>query len=123
MNHKVLHVCNQDKSIPPFIDFVEEHFGLEDHFFWLIGDYDRYPVRQNKSNYKVNKSIVGQFKGLLKLVHLFHTSEKVVLHGLFNPRIILLLFLMPWVLGNAIGLFGVGICMFISWAKKTGSGS
>ncbi|MET4161017.1 dTDP-N-acetylfucosamine:lipid II N-acetylfucosaminyltransferase [Marinobacterium sp. MBR-111] len=98
MSKKILHVCNADNFIPPFIDFVEEHFGLDDHFFWLNGDFDRYSVKQEKSNYKVKRTKAGQVRGLLKLVQLMQSSEKVILHGLFNPRIVLILFLMPWLL-------------------------
>ena len=98
MSQKILHVCNLDKFIPPFIDFVEEQFGLDNQFFWLNGDFERYPVKQEDSNYKVKRTKLGTVEGLLKLVQLMQSSEKVILHGLFNPKILLILFLTPWLL-------------------------
>lgn len=95
MSQKILHVCNLDKFIPPFIDFVEEQFGLDNQFFWLNGDFERYPVKQEESNYKVKRTKLGTVEGLLKLVQLMQSSEKVILHGLFNPKILLILFLTP----------------------------
>jgi len=65
VSRRILHVCDLDKFIPPFIDFVEENFGLDNHFFWLNGDHDGYPVKQNQSNYKVKASIAGKVRGLL----------------------------------------------------------
>lgn len=98
MSKKILHVCNVNNFIPPFIDFVEENFGLDDHFFWINGDFERYTIKQKDASYKVKKTKFGQVKGLLKLVALMRASEKVILHGLFNPRILVTLFLMPWLL-------------------------
>lgn len=106
MSKKILHVCNADNFILPFINFVEEHFGLNDHLFWLNGDFDRYPVKQNKSAYKVKRSITGQMIGFLKLIYLLNTSSKVILHGMFNPRVILILFLMPWLIKK---------CYWVMW--------
>lgn len=98
MSQKILHVCNANNFIPPFIDFVEENFGLDDHFFWINGDFERYTIKQKDASYKVKKTKFGQVKGLLKLVVLMRASEKVILHGLFNPKILVILFLMPWLL-------------------------
>jgi len=106
VSKKILHVCNADNFILPFIDFVGEHFGLDDHLFWLNSDFDRYPVKQNKSAYKVKRSITGQMIGFLKLIYLMNTSSKVILHGMFNPRVILILFLMPWVIKK---------CYWVMW--------
>ncbi|MBP0048093.1 TDP-N-acetylfucosamine:lipid II N-acetylfucosaminyltransferase [Marinobacterium sp. AK62] len=106
MSKKILHVCNADNFIPPFIDFIEKQFGLDGHFFWINGDFDFYPVKQHKSAYKVKKSITGQMIGFVKLIYLLNTSSKVILHGIFNPRVILILFLMPWLLKK---------CYWVMW--------
>ena len=106
MSKKVLHVCGLDKFIPPFVDFVEENFGLDNHFFWLNGDHNRYPIKQGRSNYKVKRTNFGQVIGMLKLIQLMHATDKIVLHGLFNLKVILLLFLMPWLLKK---------CYWVMW--------
>ena len=106
MTKKILHVCTLDKFIPPFIDFVEDNFGLDDQFFWLNGDFERYPVKQKMSNYKVKRTRNGKIKGYLKLVQLMHGSDRILLHGLFDFRIVLILFFMPWLLKK---------CYWVMW--------
>ncbi len=95
-----------EKFIPPFIDFLDEGFGLDGHFFWLSGDPDRYPVKKNRASYIVKRSKVGKIKGLIKLACLLNTSDKIILHGLFNTKRTLLLFLMPWLLKK---------CYWVMW--------
>lgn len=98
MSQKILHVCGLDKFIPPFIDFIEKNFDFNNHYFWLSGSHVRFSVKQESSVYKVKKGKHWQALGLLKLVKLMHRSEKIILHGLFNMKVVLLLFLMPWLL-------------------------
>ena len=98
MRQKILHVCNLDKFIPPFVDFIEQNFDLNDQFFWLNGDHDSYPTKLCRSKYEVKRSKIGKIKGLLKLAQIMHTSERIILHNLFNQNVVLLLFFMPWLL-------------------------
>ena len=106
MSKKILHVCKFSKFIPPFIDFVEEHFGLDEHFFWLNKDYGRYQVQQEINNYKVAKGKWNQLKGYAELIKQMHQADKIILHGLFNIRIVQLLWAMPWLLKK---------CYWVMW--------
>lgn len=107
MDKKILHVCNLDKFIPPFIDFVEENFDLDEHLFWLNCDHKLYPVEQASSVYKVQKGKINKIRGYLKLVKQMHQAEKIILHGLFNTKVVLLLWVMPWLLKKCYwGIWG-----------------
>lgn len=108
MKGKILHVCNTDKFIPPFISFIEENIGLDGHLFYLIGDHNRYPVTQNGSVEKVPVGAFSHFYGYIKLACYMHTADKIILHGLSKKKIEQLLFLMPWVLKK---------CYWIIWGS------
>ncbi len=108
MKGKILHVCNTDKFIPPFISFIENNIGLEGHLFYLIGDHDRYPVTQNSSVEKVPAGAFNHFYGYIKLAFYMQAADKIILHGLSKKKIEQLLFFMPWVLKK---------CYWIIWGN------
>ena len=94
----ILHVAILDKFIPPFIDFLGKNFNLFQHRFWLKGDKKQHPYKDNPSTYQVKSSLLGNLLGHIKLIADLHRAEKVILHGLFDIRIVLLLSSMPWLL-------------------------
>lgn len=118
MSKKILHVCGLTTFIPRFVKFIEENFSSDEHFFWLSGDHDRYKVKQGCSIYKVKKTKHGEIKGMLKLVHLMHASNKIILHGLFDPKIIFILFLMPWLLKKCYWVMWGGDLYFYQLGEK-----
>lgn len=108
MKGKVLHICNTDKFIPSFITFVEQHFGLDDHLFYLIGNHDEYPVVQKKGVEKVRSGALFHLWGYAKLSAYMQMADKILLHGLSKKKIEQLLFCMPWVLKK---------CYWIIWGS------
>lgn len=64
-NGKVLHVSTLDKFIPPFIDFVEEHFDdfPTRHVFFITGDIQRHPYRTRANVFQAQeeKNAVAAF--------------------------------------------------------------
>tara|TARA_B100000886_G_C20425050_1_gene493529 strand:- start:274 stop:1332 length:1059 start_codon:yes stop_codon:yes gene_type:complete len=96
VNQKILHICGLDKFIPPFINLIDENFDLNKHHFWLNGNHDNFKVYQSTNIYKVKKGVASKVKGYLKLLSLFKVSDKIILHGLLDPRIVIILFFMPW---------------------------
>ena len=94
----ILHVAGLDKFIPPFVNLVRESFKDEDHRFWLTGSLESYPVNLKDDVYVCGAGIFGKVKGYLRLIRQLHAARKIMLHGLFNIRVVLLLTLCPWVL-------------------------
>ena len=37
MNTKVLHICQMDKFIPPFVRFVNDNYAPDEHKFFVFG--------------------------------------------------------------------------------------
>jgi hypothetical protein len=102
----ILHVAGLDKFIPPFVKLIKEEFEEEKHQFWLTGSVEQYPVEQSESVYVCGGGIWRKLAGCAKLVKQLHSARKVMLHGLFNIRVVLVLALCPWVLPK---------CYWIIW--------
>lgn len=94
----ILHVAGLDKFIPPFVKLIKEEFEEEKHQFWFTGSVQKYPVEQSESVYVCGGGVWRKLAGYAKLVKQLHSARKVMLHGLFNIRVVLVLALCPWVL-------------------------
>lgn len=98
-HRKIVHVCQLDKFIPPYIDFIEEHFQdfSTRHEFYIAGDRTKYPYKARNNVVHAASGRLGVVKYLAALAKAIHRSDKVILHGLFKARIVQLLSCMPWV--------------------------
>lgn len=106
--NKVLHVCNLDKFIPPFIEFLEEHFDdfATRHIFFIAGDIVRYPYHARANIVQAQRGRMSQVLHLARLAAAMQKADKIILHGLFNKYVVILLFLMPWLLQK---------CYWVMW--------
>lgn len=102
----ILHVAGLDKFIPPFIKLVREEFEEEDHRFWLTGSLDNYPVECKDDIYVCGGSFCSKVKGFVVLLRHLHAARKVILHGLFNIKVVLILAICPWLLPK---------CYWVMW--------
>jgi len=104
-NKTILHIIRNDKFIPRFIDFMEEHisdFGR--HVFFIFGDTNQYQIRR-----RPNVLIVSELKKSMRAINLIRymaRAEKIILHGLFIDQITLLLAFQSWLLKK---------CYWIIW--------
>lgn len=96
----ILHVCVLDKFIPPFVDFVKTHFEFEKHLFIVMGDIKKHPIALRE-----NVIYIENVKSLI-LIKALYRSDKIILHGLFDYRAVVLLSLQPWLLKK---------CYWIMW--------
>ena len=104
----ILHVCTLDKFIPPFVKLINEEFGDKDHQFWIAGvqKLKQYPIKNADNVFIARRSVIAQVFAHIRLLFMLHRTKKVILHGLFNPRVIILLALCPWLLGK---------CYWVIW--------
>lgn len=95
---KILHIADCDKFIPPYIAFVNTHFDSTKQEFMLTGG-----MSSGELDYCANVNLIGRSK-LSKLKYFFsliikmHQANQVILHGLFNIKIVQILFFSPWLL-------------------------
>jgi dTDP-N-acetylfucosamine:lipid II N-acetylfucosaminyltransferase len=91
--HSYIHLCPVDKFMPPFVAFVEEHFGLESHLFLVNG--------LNDPNFFGHRPCVkpfGRWKHLIPALWHLNRARIIILHSLFSVKVTLLLLLQPWLL-------------------------
>lgn len=91
---KILHVIKNEKFTDPFIKFINMNFNSNEHRFLVYGNGKSYPIEKTDNILETRMSI----KSLLHLIKDLHTSQKIIIHGLFSPYWVLLLFLQPWLI-------------------------
>lgn len=95
---RILHIGVRDKFMPPFIELLREAFDFRQHQFYLskateVYAFPAYPnVRLGKSGG------LNRLRERIWLTWAMHRADKIILHGLFNRRIVRMLFYMPWLL-------------------------
>ena len=92
--NKIVHIIILDKFIPPFIDFINEHFDANEHFFVILGK-ERYKFGLTEEHDVV--WIDTPIK-LLKLSIGLNSSKKIIIHGLWSQIFNIILFVQPWLL-------------------------
>lgn len=89
---RIVHIMMYEKFARDYILFLDTHFDIQEHVFYVTGKSDSgYPLDGLPNIVKINshRSLPGLIKGLL-------FADKIILHGLWHPVIIRLLLLMPW---------------------------
>lgn len=92
---KVLHIGSAGIIMIPFVEFINKNFLKQDHLFLLSPEKDHeIPSDSNVLNLAALPRISRQ----LRKVGAMYQSEQIVLHGLFDTKLIFLLSLQPWLL-------------------------
>jgi dTDP-N-acetylfucosamine:lipid II N-acetylfucosaminyltransferase len=99
-----LHIAQNEKFIVPFINFINSNYNKKEHEFAILEGRSeqifQIPVLKNVK--KTNKNLCS----LLLLSCKMNKSKKIFLHGLFDSKVMILLFLQPWLLKK---------CFWIVW--------
>ncbi len=100
---KFLHIMHNEKFTSPYIEFINENFKKEEHFFLIIGGFSKneIPWKKYENNFYceeiTQKNKILKIWELLKLFifmnNFFKTSYKIYFHGLFGMDKILFLFI------------------------------
>jgi len=98
----ILHICCADKFIPDFIKFVQTHFDENDHVFIIFGgDLKKYPIASSFNTWHCNNRTE-----IFKMMIVMQSADKIIIHGLFDNRLVRLLTIMPWLLKK---------CYWVMW--------
>lgn len=86
---KILHVMVLEKFLAPFIDFVDEHFGREEHHYVFI--------TSEKYQYGLTPQHHVEFLHtdddiFITLLKYMKTAKKIILHGLWRDKVDLVLY-------------------------------
>jgi len=99
---KHLHITNTEKFVEPYIKFITSKFDSNEHKFFCF---------KNSITDYIKGSYINLFKfdkvaWNLKVLKELYATDRIYLHGLFDMRIVLLLFFQPWLLKK---------CFWIVW--------
>lgn len=90
---KILHIATPHKFTIPFFELIEKEFAHEQHCILSHASTDDWP---NGTKIK-NRNSAGPV-WLWDFTRAIYSSEKVIIHGLWDVYVIALLFLQPWLL-------------------------
>lgn len=102
-----LHIMDMDKFIPPFIKLIEEHSFTSEQIYFISGEVSQSPATK-RGRVVLSSFFSRRWARFLWLVKAMNSADKIVLHGLFNLRIVILLFLQPWLLRRSYWLLWGG---------------
>lgn len=94
----ILHVGSPSAFLGPLQRLIRAEFPQQVHRFWLSAAKDKHRIAEGDNVYIRHNGFLGAVKGYAKLVTQMHAGRIVMLHGLFDPRVVALLAFMPWLL-------------------------
>lgn len=111
---KILHIFNNtnEKFSEPYIEFVNRNFDNREHCFNIIG----IDIRSDKIIRSNVKYIVNLH--YFELIKEMYNADKIILHGLMSPHIVLLLFLQPWMLRKCYWVIWGGDLYYYKYRKR-----
>lgn len=98
MTKKILHIARCEKFIPSFVAFIKENFDFARHEFLITHGMAEEDLNITKNVHLSKRSIPSMLKHYWQAMIKMHQSDRVILHGLFDPRFVVMLFFMPWLL-------------------------
>ncbi|MDO6783997.1 TDP-N-acetylfucosamine:lipid II N-acetylfucosaminyltransferase [Neptunomonas phycophila] len=110
MSKNILHVAKLNKFIPPFVDFVADEMPavFPNQQFFFLGNSKKYPYKDRTNISHYGKGLISYFFSIFALYCKMMRADRVVLHGLFDKRVIYCLFFQPWSLKK---------CYWVIWGK------
>lgn len=98
MNNKILHVAGYSTFMPSFLNLLQNYFNQKNHTLIVNPSPNKIELPKPITVVEYEYSLTGQIQYSLKLINEMHKAEKVIIHGLFDLKSILVLFSMPWLL-------------------------
>ncbi|MDK2828108.1 MAG: dTDP-N-acetylfucosamine:lipid N-acetylfucosaminyltransferase [Clostridium butyricum] len=101
---KILHIFNNtnEKFSVPYIEFINENFDVKEHLFMILGS-NKWIKKINRDNVKFIEKV--QY---IELIKELYNSDKIIIHALMSPVIVLILFFQPWLLKK---------CYWVIWGS------
>lgn len=119
MRLAVLHLSACDKFIPPFIAFIKENFNLSQHKFLLLSGMSENLLERDKNIFLAKNTHTSLIYYYLLTIVQMHRAKKIILHGLFDFRLVCILFCMPWLLKKCYwALWGGDLYIYKSSVKN-----
>lgn len=91
----ILHIFPDEKFTKPYIKFINNNFDINEHIFFILSSGNF--INKNE---KIEKNVIINegMKSLPFLVSKMNKCKKIIIHSMFNKRIVFILFSQPWIL-------------------------
>lgn len=89
-----LHIIPQEKFTESFIKMIEEDFEIENHFFLIYGENSTANIKKRVNIFEIKKNV----NSIIFFQKKIYMSDKIIIHGMFSPFIVILLYFQPWIL-------------------------
>ncbi|RZM81167.1 hypothetical protein C3B51_09260 [Pseudoalteromonas rubra] len=116
---RVLHISSGDKFIFPFIELIEDNFKFDEHHFLISEGIASKDALKASNVFVSDSSTYLKIKRLVLTLIKIHRAERVIIHGLFDLKLIYILFLCPWVLSKCYWFIWGGD-LYTFQSKKVG---
>ncbi|MGV1060033.1 TDP-N-acetylfucosamine:lipid II N-acetylfucosaminyltransferase [Clostridium perfringens] len=90
----IAHIILAEKFTNSYIKFINENFDSSKHVFLVIGSYKGIRIEKYRNSINLDSS----FKSICILSKTINKANKIILHGIFNNKILIALTLQPWIL-------------------------
>lgn len=94
----ILHLCSLDKFIAPFYEFLQLNFDDFDtrHLFYIKGKCTNHTTPTGINIFSTENNYLQ--KRYFWLIRNMNRANKIILHGLWDPEVLILLCAQPWLL-------------------------
>lgn len=103
---KILHIAGCDKFIPPFIKVIKDNFKFSEHEFLLTKGLTDDELIKAENVVLSDSDVKSKLLYYLRVIIKAHQADKIILHGLFDIKLVQILFFMPWLLKK---------CYWVMW--------
>lgn len=87
----VVHICSFDKFIKGFVEFNELNCNSFDHEYFIIGYHEKYLLPEFGDFKVMPRAYTEKIGYLCRLFRRMMFADKVIVHGLFDNKLILFL--------------------------------
>lgn len=97
MRNKILHLGSASIFIPPLVEIIAEIDDIKKHDFILLSAMSDEKLKHHKNVTIFKHNNIFAIMGYIKIIKNVYSSDKVILHGLNDPRLIIILSFLPFV--------------------------
>ena len=109
-----LHLIPNEKFTEPYIDFVNENFIKSEHLFLILGKGIGVKIKPRNNVIEIEKN----YKNIKFIINQMYKSKKIIIHGLFTPHLVILLFFQPWLLKKCYWIVWGGDLYYFKYRKR-----
>ena len=102
----ILHIGACGPIMNPFVIFLKNNFDFQQHEFLLTKTKDEPEFAGIKNVNLAERKPLARIRHLFLSVFKMHQAKKVIIHGLFDPKLVVILFFTPWLLKK---------CYWVMW--------